>query len=311
MGSLGYPVLDLDFSAKQRLAEKLKKRKSPLSFEEDPVLAALCTCVGLQHELGKKGIDRLSLFFGRDPHTFENPWQSQIIVKENKVGLRLLPVHSDPLEIRHEDFKHILSPECFDEAGNLSQIVIYPYDVWANYKRMGFDLVIVPDWLRTSALEETVNYFYANSWEVDSNIAATQIELMCHRRIPFSGTHDIVDHLLGADLTRYLCCEAFLLKAKAVYQNVFPVDQKPKPGSLLLSYLIGVLLDDMAQPKWYGSKTHLTLLENSLKHLAKSSLTLEKKNIPQSFHRLMEKVRAESQFSEISLAFLNFLNDLN
>lgn len=299
--------LKIDEAVKQRLVVKLRQHGEAIRFGDDPALASLCSCLGLQHELGQPELDRLSPFFGRMPGA-GRPWRSELVASPEGFGLAISPVDGRRLEVRHEDFRWILDRESFDDNGTLSRLVIYPAKVANTFAAKGFELVIVRDWLLTSCLvdsAERVPYLYANEWEIRNNIARTQIGLMLGRRLAFSGTHDIVDHLLGADAARFDESRALLERAR----NVFEACEWNAP-QLLLSYLIGVALDDLAQPRWYGSRDHHWLVGRALDHLPALAGGERALVLPASFHEMVRRLRAKGPAAPLTIAFRYFLRDI-
>ena len=371
----------LDLAATQRLIELLRNQSEVFSFEDEPALASLCTSLGLRFEMGHPRFDRLSPFFGVDVSMApENPWVSRIVTGDSDFGIELRRRNGEPLHVRHRDFHRILHPGSFDERGELSRILIYPARVAAAYRSVGFDLVIVRDWVLTSCLaandQERVSYLFANAWEIRNNIAKTQAGLMLRNRLAFSGTHDIADHLLGADAAKFdgsreVCRLAESALARISHQVSMlgggegrlvgraedragppqpakpvgdpdghlgsPIDfvdwgglngtsspggppiarseaaKRPDPSpqqtagekcglatippsspALVLSYLVGVLLDDLAQPKWYGSRAHTALARKALALLPSlaSADDCGDLRLPESFHTLVQALRA-------------------
>ncbi len=290
-----FDTIHLSSSARLRLAEKLNSLSEPFGFEGDPALASLCTAVGIQSELGKKDFDRLSPFFTNESE--EDFLKSDIIIQDGKIGLRLFRKDQKNLQVRHPDFAYLIDKDSFNEQEELAQILIFPMDIAETYRRRGFQLVIVPTWLKSSVLDEdAVKYFYANSWEVRNNIALTQVNLMLNQQLPFFGTHDIVDHLLGADINQYNILRMLYCESAPILNRVFQGEKRSSLSHLLVSYLIGVLLDDLAQPKWYASARHSQLVRTALAVTEGNSLKILQKDeviIPNSFHRLMTAVRSE------------------
>lgn len=314
-----FQVLKIDSEVKRRLLQKLALLGEVIGFEEDPALASLCACLGLEFELGKKDYDRLSPFFGVDiSELVVNPWLVEIIAKEDKIGLSLTRKDGGRLQIRHPDFQYILAPESFTSDGTLSRIILFPSDIARNFKNRGFELVIVREWVRTSCLNPDpstqVQYLYANRWEIEANVALVQGKMMEKRQLAFSGTHDIVDHLLGSDFRRFDLFSSVFREAKRVLTEVFPIGSTPSRSELLLSYLVGVLLDDMAQPKWYGSKEHEILLLMALKTLEKRKvevLNSTQLSLPSSFHTLVANLReGTNNLLQLSRDFSTFTREI-
>jgi type III secretion system FlhB-like substrate exporter len=287
-------LIEVTISARNKLAEMLLQQKPVFSFQEEPVLAALCTCLGLQFEMGNSDYDRLSPFFGVEIVNGQvNPWRSEIFSIENKIGIKFSLLSGFILTLKHPDFVSIIDKASFNERGDLDKIIIYPEDVARNFRAKGFDLVIVSEWIMSS---DKVKYLVANRHEIESNIATTQIKLMQNRQLAFTGTHDIVDHLLNSDISKFNLSQELFNQVQDVFSEVFTLKRKALNSELLLSYLIGILLDDLAQPKWYGSKAHAKVITDTLSTLknfkrAKSiEVALE---LTPLFHELVAAIRSE------------------
>lgn len=311
--------IEIGNETRRLLVEKLKAGPEIITYAEDPTLASLCTVLGLQFEMGKRESDRLSPFFGVEvPLSGDSPWCHEIFTQDGEFGIRFARREGGALEVRHPDFCHILDPSSFDETGLLSSVVIFPARVAKAYAAKGFELVIVRDWLLTSALcekeEERVTYLYANEWEIQNNIAHTQASLMLQRRLAFSGTHDIADHLLGADAVRFDECRDLFLEAAQVFTHVFWKRTSATKQKLLLSYLIGVVLDDLAQPRWYGSAKHRYLAQKALDELLHITRVQDVDSfaLPPSFQHLVDSLRAkEKPLFHLESGFSQFLSYLN
>ncbi len=312
---------NLGLSAKRRLVERLRQGNSVIPFSDEPALASLCACLALQREMGNREFDRLSPFFGVElaPRA-ANPWESEIFQNGAEIGIRFVRRDGRPLTVRHADFAVLLAPESLGDDGELRQAVIYPQRVAERYRQRGFELVIVRDWILSSALaldeENHVSYLLTNEWEIQQNISRQQVELMTKRQLPFFGTHDIVDHLLGANVALYEVFRDLYLETKQKLDCAFASPSMPSRSRLILSYLIGVLLDDLAQPKWYGSAAHAGLVRYALAALKNAPPVCPAsealpKTLPGPFHELMEALRAKTSApASLRIRFEILLTDL-
>ena len=108
-------TLKVDETLKGRLSAKLAGQGERIRFSDDPALASLCTCLGLEFEIGRPDFDRLSPFFGADvAQTGENPWAKRILIQDHKIGIELRRVDGKPLMLWHEDFRFIIDPAAAD-----------------------------------------------------------------------------------------------------------------------------------------------------------------------------------------------------
>jgi hypothetical protein len=292
---MGNPVhvLAIDLASKRNLVQRLQSRDEILRFEQDPLLASLCTCLGLEFEIGNPAFDRFTPFLGGEPTDF---WQSQLVVRDGEVGIRIERADGQPLQPRHPDLAHLLDPDSLDRNGHLTKAILFPRQIAERYERRGFKLVIVRDWILNSALSldatKTVSYLVANEWEIRSLISKTQAPMMMRNELAFFGTHDIVDHLFDSDSAAFARGRELYEKVVSVFEQVMGGTTRVSRPHLLLAYLIGVALDDMAQPRWYGSRTHTWVVENCLLALKEAVEQTGPLDLPDSFHALAAIMRA-------------------
>lgn len=297
-----FPVTE---SIKCKLVAEVRRKEEVFSIESDPLLASLVSCLGLQFEIGKAGRDRLSHPLGVDLSQYAgNPWESEIVTFNGEIGIRMwIPGHGEFLP-RHVDFSQILHATSFDEDGKLSRIVIFPAQVARNYKRRGLELIIVRDWLLGNVLagNPSENYLLVNEYELKDNTALIQCKLITRFQLAFFGTHDMADHLLGGGAHGMVGRQVLYSKIQETFDRTFRRGAGAKNRSLIISYLIGVLLDDCAQPTWYASVAHEKLLSRALVLLVDSERIggdVTHLSLPKSFYRLVEALR-EDQLSTSS-----------
>jgi len=297
------------------LEQKTRRKGEIFSFRSDPLLASLISCLGLQFELGKPDQDRLSFMLGvKLCQEKPNPWQSEIVSLGDQIGLRAWIPGLKELQPLHEDFRLILHPLSLSQEGVLDQLLIFPGQVADAFAGRGLELVVVRDWALSAFLSRNLNLNYqrTNKQEIEENITLTQVRLMKGRQLALTGTHDIADHLLGARTSGIESAYPLLERLHAVFEKAFPAN-RAKKSSLVISYFLAVLLDDLVQPQWYASPAHLHLGEKALSLML---ATLEKKDLPeiflpQSFHELVKAVRnRDSTIRNLDEGFARFAADL-
>lgn len=311
---LPQPELPVTPMMKEQLRSVLEKQDAIFSYQSEPWLASLLTCMGIQFEMGKPEWDRLSVPLGIEISSLnKNPWHSKIIIYEEQIGICLWIPEVKELTPRHPDFKYILHPLSLDEHGKLSRVVIFPNQVAQNYSERGLDLVIVKDWVLSSFLSNTnddqmaVNYLKANPHEIITNSAKLQSRLMARNQLAFSGTHDLVDHLLDGSAQGFSKNFEFYQRVLAIYDFMFTATEAKK-STLIVSYILGVLLDDMAQPKWYNSEMHLSFAQKTLNWLTEiEKLPDQTKQLvlPQSFSKFMHTLRENENRDVIQNHFID------
>jgi hypothetical protein len=264
MNAAKYNLEDLNQCS--RLRGLVQNADEVFSIEDQPALGALCALRGLVFEFLKPQLDRLSPFFGIEFSEVRDDFKLQVVESsEWGLGLCIERISGRKFEARHPDLVHLLNRESLVEM-ELKKIVIFPLEVADRIKKLGFKLVIVRDWILQAALHRSgspvLNYFICNDWELENVISATQARMMCNHELPFFGTHDVVDHLFG--LSRQAFRSSHLRAAK-VYPALYNLHQNranAETVDLKIAYVVGVLLDDLAQPKFYNSKKHLEVLKN-------------------------------------------------
>jgi|GEM_PF-1877952 len=283
------------------LEKKTARKEEIFSFRSDPLLAALISCLGLQFELGKPDQDRISFLLGVDLSKYEgNPWRTEIVTLGDQIGLRAWVPGLKEFRPMHEDFRFLFHPLSISQEGNLDQLLLFPNLVAEAYRAKGIELVVVRDWALSAFLsrEKNLNYQKTNKQEIEENIALTQVRLMRNRQLALTGTHDIADHLLGGHAAGLELSHPLLDELAPVYNKAF-TDTKATRRSLVLSYLIAVVLDDLAQPQWYASEAHLRVARRACRHLQASlgAEDIAQIFLPQAFHELVTAFRNRSSTS--------------
>lgn len=291
------------------LAKRVEKKESIFPIQSDPLLGSLVSSLGLAHEMGNREQDRLSFLLGVDLQ--REHWEKEIISFQGEIGLRAFVPGREELRPLHEDFAKILHPFSI-QNGRLSQVVIFPAQVARNYAALGIELVVVRDWALTTFLKDTkLNYLVVNEHELHSNIALTQMDLIRHRRLAFTGTHDIGDHLLGASVSGFASCDSLLQETESVFAMAFREGKRNR--DLVLSYFVAVMLDDLVQAQWYNSSVHQSAVRRALALMRDSANLpdLSRATLPRSFHELVSALRDRSDRGvRREMYFLEFTRDL-
>lgn len=300
-----------------KLRAKLEKKPDIFSIESDPLLGSLMACLGIQYDLGKKDWDRLSAPLNINIDLQVNPWKSKLISINNDIALYLWSDVITEFKPDHLDFKHLLHPLSLDEKGNLSRLIISPIHISKYYKTRGIELAVVKSWAQSSFLASSTdaswNYLITNELEIKTGTALIQAQLLCNQQLAFQGTHDLADHLLGAKVNSFQKNKKIFHQIQPLLHNKFYNEDRIPNISKILIYLVGVVLDDLAQPLWYDSENHFKILSASVMHL--DNLHEFKKdqpnlNLPKSFHELMIELRKKSKYSDIEIIYSNFISNL-
>ncbi len=282
------------------LSEALQSSPPFVSFDENGPLAGLCFCIALQKELGDPKLDRLSPYFGVRPSP--GVWKTNIHMVQGRWAISGELRNQKPFEFRHPDMGLVLGPGTVIQKCGPVKWTIIPSIVAAKVLKQGVELGIVRDWFLDSILLGQKNnvYLIANQLELDSLYGEMQADLMRRGRLAFQGTHDIVDHLFGLDGEVYL-------RGKSLYEFCYAAIKKA--GSCLISknghdfnnriteqhyrtvvYTMGVLLDDLAQPRWYQSREHTNALVRCMRSFEDPAL-LPQKSALEVVNHVVSKVR--------------------
>lgn len=261
--STPWEVLKTDAGLKDKVIAMARQQDQMILFKDHPLLASLLACLGLQFEIGREGFDRFSALLGIEENSdIRRSWQSELIKFNGRIGIRFYNDKVTEFAPRQPELVHYLHPFSISNEQLFNQVVIFPEQI-AEYFRQerGIELVIVRDWALSSFLaeEETqaVNYLKANAWEIKTNSAVAQAELMHKRYLCLSGTHDLVDHMLGATAEGLAKNDREVKAIVAKFKQIFARPEQNRNADLVISYLLGLLLDDLAQPRWYGADKHL------------------------------------------------------
>lgn len=284
--------------ARANLIRMAASREPVIPFAEHRPLASALACLGLQAEMGGT-LDRLGEAFGIPPSPGV-AWQSETIEYKGELGLRLWKNDVEEFHPTEERLSFFLHPLSIDEDGKLSRLVFFPALIADAFRARGIELVIVRDWILHSGLVEdraqAVDYTRGNVWEIGQNIAYLQAGLMRERRLAFFGTHDLADHLMGATREGLDRSRPLVDRIWETYGRVFAGEASPY--ALTLSYLIGLALDDLAQPQWYGSRHHEAFIDRLLARLENDDGPDFDLFLPTSFNDVVAAMRDKSEAFE-------------
>ncbi|MES2768508.1 MAG: hypothetical protein V4596_05115 [Bdellovibrionota bacterium] len=279
-------------------------------------MASLIACLGIQFDLGKKDWDRLSAPLNVKIGGASNLWKSKLISFKDEIGLCLWSSEIDEFKPDHIDLKYILHPLSLDENHKLSRLIIFPNLIAQHYRKLGINLVIVKKWALSSFLAEaknTTNYLLTNELEMTNGTPLIQAQLMATNQLAFQGTHDLADHLLGANRFGLERNQSFYALIHDKMEKAL-LQEHSRPNIMrVLAYLMGVILDDMAQPIWYNSEKHYQTLKkalNNFENLEKFSSDKADLSLPPSFHALVSVLRDNKFNAEPGEAYDNFIKSL-
>ena len=287
---------------KTALSEALQKSPPFVSFKENGPLASLCFCIALQRELEDPRMDRLSHFFGVRPSP--GVWNTKIHLSKGEWAISGRLKSQQTFEFRHPDLAMLLGPGTIILPDGPVKWTIIPSMVAGKVAKKRIELGIVRDWFLDSVLHSTKNnmYLITNELELHSLYGKTQANIMRRGQLAFQGTHDIVDHLFGLNADRYLgqkplyeLCYSSIKNAGLSCEgraNSLPLPEakKIRLHYKMVVYTMGVLLDDLAQPRWYHSQKHVNALVRCMRSFENPSL-LPQKTALEVVEQVMSDVR--------------------
>jgi len=289
----------------EKLRERVHTLPAVLPILQDPRLASLLSCRGIQFELNTP-MNRLTEFITT---TSELPWLSRILSTQAGYKIEIYLQDDSEFRILKEDIAVLISPESLDLKKRLTKIVIDPIRIACMLKFKGVELVIVRDWILASGLasdpKNAVYYAQANPWEFKNNVGYRQCEMMSRHQLPFFGTHDLADHVAGSSRDGLEKSHHFVLTTFQLMQEKF---SKPVPDvcDLTYSYLLSLLLDDLAQPRWHGNAFH----EQMLEYITQKWIDEDTSNIcadtfnyqiPEQFAEIMRHLRSAQTVSDLGV----------
>lgn len=284
---------------KNRLKALVELREDDFNFKDYPRLAGLVACLGIQQEVGTINDELHRHLFDRD--TGRKPalssMRAEIITWKGRFGVRVFSTEAQTLSTNHPQLEFLIHPEFSrDEEGQLKQLVIFPQTVAEIVKLQGVQLVIVKKWALNTifgGFDPAKNFYVTNDWEIRQNDGLRMAQLLAQGKLAFFGTHDLVAHVAGIRLRSWRGLQKLSLK---LTPSMSSGDQRALTH-LLIPYIMGVLLDDLAQPAHYDCYHRLNTIEllSRLQEWVVTKVPAKKHMhpFPRAFSDLIEEPRGE------------------
>jgi hypothetical protein len=302
-----------------RLRSQFQKLDDVTLYSEQPTFAAQVSCYGILREVGGPNDELARFIFDADSKNVveRSSLQAEIVTWKTLTGVRIWSNQSSRIEIRTPGFKDLLHPLfSYNDDGTIRCLVIFPEIISKIIKAKGVDAVIVKRWgLNTifGGFDSSRGYYQTNFWELENNDSLLFADLTRQGRVAFLGTHDLIAHICGIDANAWTLLRR---QAEDVYQAIkkyFESVQKPSITAMILPYTIGVILDDLAQPPTYGSKSHALFLEALLSSLQQKVVAPDLKTVlgefPVSFEKIIMGSRSED-YAKDSLLVSRVIEDM-
>lgn len=291
------------------------------AFSDEPLLASKVAAYGIFREIGTINDELARFIFDADTGTpvLRESLKAEFVEWRGLFGVRIHSTQSTRLELRTKGFYEVVHPGLSkNEDGTLHSLYIFPEIIREIAKGEGVELVLVKTWGMNSifgGFDPAKEYYQTNFWEIENNDALKFADLIRRRRLALMGTHDLIAHVAGLD---HLHWPLLVENANRVYESInayFKTTTKPSVSALILPYLMGVVLDDLAQPPSDSSKSHLAVLEELITVLAKrdvpANLPTLLKEFPRSFQDLVELSRnTAASKSEIKEKVKNLVQEI-
>lgn len=276
------------------LRRRFEKLEEVTSFEADVVLASKVASYGIFREIGTVNDELARFIFNVEtgqPICLKS-LKAELIEWNGLFGLRISSTDSNRLELRTKGFYELIHPQLSrNEDGSLHSLFIFPEIISKIAQSEGVELVLVKSWGTNSifgGFDPTKGYYQTNFWEIENNDALKFSDLIRQGKIAFMGTHDLVAHVAGIDRNSWPLLKRNGERVYEAISSYFRSAAKPSISALILPYTIGVVLDDLAQPPSYSSKSHIAVLDELLSKLLMNE-------IPANLPRLLTQFPASFQ----------------
>ncbi len=242
-------------------------------FEDDLPLTTTITCYGIMREIGGPNDELARFIFALDKNDFvdRSSMRAEMIQFRSLIGVRIWSTQSSRLEIRTPCFKDLLHPDfSYNDDGSIRQLVIFPEIISRLAKFQDVETVIVKDWAMNTifgGFNSSKEFYQTNFWELENNDALLFSDLVRQRKIAFLGTHDLIAHICGIQSEKWDSLVTIGNKVFNALSEYFKNAKRPTILALILPYTIGVVLDDLAQPPTYDSKSHILCLKALIEQL--------------------------------------------
>ena len=285
----------------QQLRERLADCGEVMPFSEDIQFAAKIASLGMQRETGTLNDEMARFLFDANSGQVINrdSLRADLVMYRGAVGVRVWSLATNRIEIRCPGIRPLLHPRfSVDGQGEIHQLVIFPESVYQFLATQGVEPVIVKSWAQNTifgGFHPSTNFYQTNMWELSNNDTRRFSRLVAARQVPFLGTHDFVAHIAGTDGSRWEKLQERGTVVRDILDKYFETIQNPSITSLVLPYVAGVLLDDLAQPPSYDDETRSIPLDLVCAELAKGSIDPRERRVltkfPEHYEKLIDLAR--------------------
>jgi hypothetical protein len=296
------PVLHWSSEDLQVLRSRFLELPEVTAFSREPKLAAKIASLGIHREIGGPNNELARFIYDMKTGAPVRPesLKSEIIKHLGLVGVRVFSEDTERLELRSQGFYDVIHPDLSQNAdGSLSSLYIFPEIINQIAKAHGVELVLVKSWGMNSifgGFDPSQTYYQTNFWELENNDALKFADLVRQRQLAFLGTHDLIAHIAGIDGSEWPQLQENAQKVFETLSSKFPSGKRPNIAALILPYTLGTVLDDLAQPPSYGSKSHLLVFQELLERIERDEISPDLPTLlakfPPSFQNVIELSRS-------------------
>ncbi len=278
------------------LRERFHQLEDVTPFAKEPKLCSLIASYGMVREIGTIN-DELARFIFNSDSGEPVPLASlhgELIEWRGMSGVRITSSRSQRLELRTKGFYDVVHPSLSRNTDwTLHSLHIFPEIIAHITAQEGVDLVTVKSWGENSifgSFDPEKSYYQTNLWEIENNDVLKFSDLVRKGQVAFLGTHDLIAHIAGIQKKDWTSLRSVADRVFQAVESYFHSIVHPSIAASILPYTIGVVLDDLAQPPSYGSKSHLAVLDELLRELAAKSINPDQTTLLTSFPKSFQSI---------------------
>ena len=311
MSALKY--LELSSEEMDRLRRKFSRIRGVTPYHEMPAFAGQVASIGIAREVGTMNDELARFVFDADRGEVVpvESLQATLVQLGDFTGVKITSSASDRLDIRARGVRDLLHPDfSFNPDGTVRGLVIFPELISRILGKRGVELVLVQSWGMNSifgGFDPSKAYYQTNFWEIENNDALLFSRIVKEGQLALLGTHDLIAHAAGVRAQEWRELQGHAARVHTAISNYFASVSRPSIAALILPYTIGVVLDDLAQPPSYGSRSHLAVLDELLRELEgrtiPANLSTLLTEFPGQFQKIIEMSRIpEAQQNQEKIA---------
>lgn len=269
----------------------------------DPSFAGLVVSLGIQQEIGSIHDQLADYIFDPDTQILvpRSVLRAELVKLRDKVGVKIWAEGFSALDIRIAGFRSLLHPDySFNPNGSIRECVIFPESVAKIAALEGTEVVLVRPWgLNTifGGFDVSKPYYETNMWELANYDTRRYAKLLKNRQVAFLGTHDLVSHIAGLKKAAWSELQLRGEKSFDLLEAFSLESKKLQPYALVLPYLLGVIMDDLAQPANYESWSRKYIFDLIFNSIQRRDIGSRESRLlfhfPPAYEELIDLARSE------------------